>query len=74
MRDMNPVREMRAEGLFEVPAGGWTDDTVMTLATMDGLCDGYDRADMMARFAGWLHRDEYTWAGRLSALAGKCCA
>lgn len=36
----------------------------MTLATMDSLCDGYDRADMTARFLGRLHRGEYTWGGQ----------
>lgn len=44
MRDMDPIREMRSGGVFDVPAGGWTDDTAMTLAVLDSLRAGFDRS------------------------------
>lgn len=60
MRDMDPVREMRSGGIFEVPVGGWTDDTSMTLATLDSLRGGYDPEDIMRRFVSWLRTGEYS--------------
>ena len=50
MRDLDPVKEMRSGGMFEVPIGGWTDDTSMVLATFHSLQAGYDPKDMMNRF------------------------
>ena len=64
MRDMDPVKEMRSGGVFDVPEGGWTDDTSMVLATMDSLQHGFSREDMMERFLAWYRRGEYSWSGR----------
>lgn len=33
----NPVQEMLGFGSYDVPAGSWSDDTSMTLATMDSV-------------------------------------
>lgn len=63
MRDMDPVREMRSGGIFEVPPGGWTDDTAMTLATLESLKHGFDPKDMMNRFTAWCMEGAYTWSG-----------
>lgn len=60
MRDLDPVREMRSGGIFEVPVGGWTDDTSMTLATLDSLRYGYNAEDIMNRFVSWLRTGEYS--------------
>jgi len=60
MRDMDPVKEMRSGGIFEVPVGGWTDDTSMILATLDSLRYGYCLDDMMERFAAWMRNGEYS--------------
>lgn len=60
MRDMDPIREMRSGGVFDVPAGGWTDDTAMTLAVLDSLRAGFDPADQMHRFISWLRHGEYS--------------
>lgn len=59
MRDMDPVKEMRSGGIFEVPAGGWTDDTSMVLATLDSLKNGFDPIDLMQKFIEWLRNAEY---------------
>ena len=60
MRDLDPIREMRCGGIFEVPVGGWTDDTSMTLATLDSLRHGYNAEDIMERFVSWIRTGEYS--------------
>ena len=36
-RDRDPVTDMRGHGAFNKPAGSWSDDSSLILATMDGL-------------------------------------
>lgn len=36
-RDIDPVTDMIGDGAFELPAGSWSDDSSLILATMDGL-------------------------------------
>ena len=56
MRDMDPVREMRSGGIFDVPKGGWTDDTSMTVAALVSLKSGFDPKDMMESIPGRTRR------------------
>ena len=56
----NPVEGMRAYGTFHQPAGTWSDDSSMTLATVDSLKLGYNPRDIMERFVKWIQRAEYT--------------
>ncbi len=70
----DPVRGMRADG--RRPAGTWSDDASLALATAASLADnGYDPRDMMLRFQRWLLEGEYTphgiaWdAGRTTSLS-----
>ena len=56
MRDMDPVREMRSGGIFDVPEGGWTDDTNMTVAALVSLKSGFDPKDMMESIPGRTRR------------------
>lgn len=60
MRDMDPVTEMREGGLFDVPAGGFTDDTSMALATLDSLRGGFSCRAMMERYLAWLRTGAYS--------------
>lgn len=53
--DKQPVTEMQGYGTHNQPAGTWSDDTSMTLATMDSLCHGFDPEDLMRRFSDWLN-------------------
>lgn len=68
--------EFRPRGTFECtdmigygthgqPAGTWSDDTSMTLATCDSIRElGHiDTADMRDKFVGWIARGEYTIDG-----------
>ena len=57
----NPVNEMRGYGTYNQPAGTWSDDSAMTLATMDSIVEknGIDYDDIMAKFADWLYNARY---------------
>lgn len=56
----DPVTDMIGFGSHYQPAGTWSDDTSMTLATVDSLKNGVDLADMMQRFDNWYNDAEYT--------------
>ncbi len=49
----DPVRDMRSGGPHGQPAGTWSDDTSLTLCTIESLCRGYDLNDMAKRFVAW---------------------
>lgn len=61
-----PVKGMEAGGVFHMPAGCWTDDGSMTLASMDSILEmGYvDPEDLMDRFILWDQEGKYTPTGR----------
>ena len=50
-----PVIGMRSGGVHGQRAGTWSDDTSMTLCTMDSIiAHGIDYTDLMQRFTSWL--------------------
>jgi ADP-ribosylglycohydrolase len=59
----NPLTDMMGYGTHCVPKGTWSDDTSMTLATLDGLSDGIDYDGTMRNFDKWLSNAEYTATG-----------
>ena len=60
------VKGMEAGGAFHMPAGCWTDDGSMTLASLDSiLAKGcVDPDDMMKRFILWDSEAKYTPTGK----------
>ena len=65
-RDSYPkVTEMIKGSELPWPAGTWSDDTSLTLATVDSLltCEGVDIPDMRARFMDWMDNGAYTQDG-----------
>ena len=73
--DADPVRDMRGYGTYSVPAGAWSDDTSMSLATLDALeGDTVDYNAVMLNFAQWLTKAKYTPTGRVFDAGGTCCA
>lgn len=59
----DPVKSMLGHGTYNVPEGTWSDDTSMTLATMDSIIKNgktLDYNDMADRFCNWLNNAEYT--------------
>lgn len=60
--DRDPVTGMRGYGTYNMPAGTWTDDSSMTLATLDSILERgkLNFPDIMYRFALWLAKGKYT--------------
>lgn len=58
----NPVKEMRGYGTYNMPPGTFSDDTSMTLATMNSICDkkAIDLEDIQSEFLEWLINGKYT--------------
>ena len=56
-----PIEGMTGYGTYNMPPGTWSDDTAMTLATMDSIIDkkAIDYNDMMIKFSQWLNEDAY---------------
>lgn len=60
------VKGMEEGGVFNMPAGSWTDDGSMTLATLDSLTKKgkLDYDDIMERFIRWDSEGKYTPFGK----------
>lgn len=58
----NPVTDMIGEGTYDQPAGTWSDDTSMTIATMASIVDkkAIDYDDIMGNFCKW-YKGEIYW-------------
>jgi len=68
----NPVEGMRAYGTHYQPAGTWSDDSSMMLATVDSLLKGYDLDDIMVRFISWFDYGKYTPFGKVFDMGATC--
>ncbi len=62
-----PVGDMLGGGPFDLPRGGWSDDTAMALCLADSLlaCNGFNARDQVDRYRRWQQE------GYLSAT-GQC--
>ena len=56
----DPAVDMIGYGTHNVPAGSWSDDSSMALATLDSLRYGYDPKEIMMKFSDWYHNAKYT--------------
>lgn len=63
----NPVTLMQSYGTYNQPAGTWSDDTSMTLATMESISrlKKIDYADIMENFSFWLETGAFTPFGKV---------
>ena len=69
----NPVIDMEGFGTYPFPAGCWSDDTSMSLATLDSLANGkIDYDDIMINFGKWYYKDEYTPTGEMFDVGNTC--
>ena len=61
----NPVREMIGFGTYPKPAGTWSDDTTMTIATMESIArlKKIDYTDIMTNFLKWHEKGDFTIDG-----------
>ena len=56
-----------------IPKGCWSDDTAMTLASVDALCEtGYDPSPFMDNFVRWINNGEYSSLSFPFGM-GSCC-
>lgn len=62
-----PLTEMIGYGSHPVPEGTWSDDTSMTIATMDSISQKskIDYDDIMKKYCSWLSEAKYTATGRV---------
>jgi len=56
----NPATTMTGYGKYNQPPGSWSDDSSMTLATIDSLTNGVNYDDMMNKFCQWIQEAKYT--------------
>ncbi|MBQ8292505.1 MAG: ADP-ribosylglycohydrolase family protein [Bacilli bacterium] len=57
-----PLTEMVGYGSYDEPAGTWSDDTSMTLATIDSIIEKktIDYYDIATKFCEWVNNAKYT--------------
>ena len=62
---IRPITDMVGYGTHNQPAGTWSDDSSMTIATMDSIneCEKINYSDMMKKFAEWKNESKYTATG-----------
>lgn len=66
-RDTFNVTDMIGYGAYSQPPGTWSDDSSMTLATVESMArlGKIDARDIMSNFARWLYENEFTPYGRV---------
>ena len=57
------VKNMLGYGRYDQPEGTWSDDTALTLCTMENLANGYDIEAMGKTFCRWLFESYWTATG-----------
>ena len=64
--------EITGGGAFDVPVGGWTDDTSMALALGYAYKEkkGFDAEQIGAHFLSWWLNGEYSWANKCIDIGG----
>ena len=66
-RDSFKVTDMTAYGTYDLPAGSWSDDSSMMLATVESIArlGEIDTDDIMKNFVRWVNEGEFTPYGEL---------
>ena len=70
----NPVVDMLDSKKVGQPAGSWTDDTSMEIATIESIVsnNGFNYSDIMSRWCDWLNKGEYTPNGVVFDVGRTC--
>ncbi len=66
-RRQDPVSEMRSGGLYEQAEGTWSDETSLTLCTIEALLDQYSPTRLGEVFSTWLQDGHWTPHGNAFA-------
>lgn len=70
----NPITEMLGYGSHDVPKGSWSDDTSMTLATIDAIIE-YGNINCMAiaaNYLEWFKNAKYTPTDKVFGIGRTC--
>ncbi len=64
--DEHPLQDMIGHGTYDMPAGSWTDDTSLALATMDSILERgqLELPAVMHCYGQWLLKGKYTPFGK----------
>lgn len=67
-----PVGDMLGGGPFELPRGGWSDDTAMALCLAESLleCEGFDARDQVNRYRLWQQQGHLSATGHCVGITG----
>ena len=70
----NPVTEMIDSSDVGQPAGSWSDDTAMEIATIDSFIQKkcFDYKDIMDKWVKWISKSEYTPTGVAFDIGRTC--
>jgi ADP-ribosylglycohydrolase len=73
-RECGPVTGMESGGAYDMPAGTWSDDSSMALATMESFIEkkGVDLGDIMLQFVKWELKGEFTPFGEAFDEGNTC--
>lgn len=71
-RDTYKITDMIGYGTYNQPSGTWSDDSSMTLATLEsiGRLEKVDLSDLMENFRKWLYEREFTPYGKVFDVGG----
>lgn len=69
-----PITQVEGYGTYNMPPGTWSDDSSMTIATLDSIREkkSIDYDDIMYRFIGWTAKGEYTPSGKAFDQGNTC--
>lgn len=62
---VRPVTDIMGHGSHNQPAGTWSDDTSLTLALADALCEDFDLQRIADNFVAWKFGNEFTARGEV---------
>ena len=70
----NPVTKMTGYGTYNLPAGTWSDDTSMMIATIDSINSKQtiDLNDIALKFVAWKNHATYTALGEVFDIGNTC--
>ncbi|HPF83183.1 MAG TPA: ADP-ribosylglycohydrolase family protein [Bacilli bacterium] len=70
----NPVKKMISSDKVGQPAGTWSDDTSMEIATIDSYIQNNDfnYHDIMQKWVNWIDKADYTGAGEVFDVGRTC--
>ena len=67
---VNPVKDMRGYGTYNMPPGTFSDDSSLTFCLAEVLCGEYDLQLLANKFVAWLKKGYWTATGRMFDVGG----